>query len=145
MPQTPDQLVPALARWLAPHIARELGLTMPGTAPVAGGYDDVTCALFVSELGTGVLNRAAGFFAKLDLDGQVGSVELAQHLNLGTPRNISSALTNSLKQRASALGLDRPWREGVSTDNRTVWVDRDGIAARMCAAIRAEQQRRFDA
>lgn len=80
----------------------------------------------VRELGTGVLNRAVDFFMKLDADGRIGSVELARHLRIGTPRNIPSNLTNSLKQRAKSLGLERPWQEEVSPDNRTVWVDREG-------------------
>lgn len=144
MSQTLDQAGPAIARWLAPYLARELGLDRRETAQPSGiGYDDTTCAAFVRELGTGVLNRAIDFFMKLDQDGQVGSVELAQHLNLDTPRNISSALTNSLKQRARALGLDNPWADGVSSNDRTVWINRDGLAARMVVAIQVEQQRRF--
>lgn len=144
MAQTLDQAAPAIAQWLAPHIARELGLPLPGSAMPAGSdYDDHTCATFVRELGTGVLNRAHDFFMKLEQDGSVGSVELAQHLSLGTPRNLSSALTNSLKQRAKALGLGYPWDDGVSTDDRTVWIDRGGIAARMVAAIQSEHHRRF--
>ncbi len=67
-----------------------------------------------------MLNRAWEFFMKLDQDGSVGSMQLAQHLSLGTPRNISSALTNSLKQRAKALDLAYPWGDGISADDRTV-------------------------
>ena len=35
-----------------------------------------------------------------------------------------------------------PVDETVSEDNRTVWLDRDGIAARMSQAIEAEHRRR---
>ena len=144
MTEALNQAAPAIAQWLAPYIAQELGLSLPADGGSARSqYDDRTCAIYVRELGTGVLNRAADFFMKLEQDGSVGSVELAGHLNLGTPRNISSALTNSLKQRAKTLGLTYPWTDGVSDDDRTVWIDRDGIAARMVTAIQAEQSRRF--
>lgn len=138
----PDELPPALARWLAPYVAEELRRQGAG-APAAPMYDDATCAVYVRELGTGVLNRAHDFFLKLAEDGQIGSLALAQHLSIGTPRNIPANLTNSLKQRARTLGLERPWVETVSPDDRTVWVDRDRIAQRMVDAIRNEQQRRL--
>ncbi len=143
MSQTIDQTAPAIARWLAPHIARELGLVPQFRAPSAApSYDDATCATFVRELGLGVLNRAAVFFMKLDRDGRVGSVELAEDLSLGTPRKLSSTLTNSMKQRATTLGLPYPWEPDTSADGRTLWMDRDGIATRMVAAIQSEQHRR---
>jgi hypothetical protein len=125
-------------------VAAELAkLTPPSGVPAPSQYDSATCALYVSELGTGVLNRARDFFNKLANDGQATSVEVAQLLSIMTPRNIPANLTNSLKQRARTLGLERPWRETVSPEGRTVWVDRDGIAERLVKAIDAEQQRRF--
>jgi hypothetical protein len=140
----PEEVGPAIARLLAPLVAAELA-KLPSHNDAAPGqeYDAGTCAKYVAELGTGVLNRAHDFFTKLDVDGQVGSLELAQQLAIDTPRNIPANLTNSLKQRARAMGLERPWRETVSADDRTVWVDRDGIAELMIEAVRAEQQRRF--
>jgi len=56
---------------------------------------------------------------------------------------VPSLLTNSLKRRAKTLGLPRPWAEGVTSDNRTLWQDRDGIAARMVPAIADEEIRRL--
>lgn len=38
-----------------------------------------------------------------------------------------------------------PWTETTGQDQRTVWVDRDGIAARMVEAIQAEHHRRTGA
>lgn len=140
-----DELGAQLARWLAPYIAVELGLGAPDQATTQAAFHEAQCQEFVKGLGTGVLNRAADFFMKLRDDGQIGSVELAQHLSLGTPRNIAAALTNSLKQRSKALGVERPWRELESQDGRTVWADRDGIAARMVPAIQAEISRRTGA
>jgi len=140
----PEEVAPQLARWLAPYVAAELA-RLPAADSAPSSYDDRTCGEYVRDIGTPVLNRAIEFFMKLDTDGRVGSVELAQHLSIGTPRNIPSNLTNSLKQRAKAMRLQRPWDETVSADNRTVWVDRDGIAARMVKAIQAEQHRRFAA
>jgi hypothetical protein len=61
-----------------------------------------------------------------------------------TPRNLPSALTNSLKQRARALRVERPWRDDVSADHRTVWVDHDGIGGRMAEAVKTEQRRRLN-
>lgn len=139
----PDEIAPALAKWLAPYVAAELaGGSITPTATPAADYDAQTCAVYVRDLGQGVLNRAGDFFRKLAHDGRVGSLELAQILNTDTPRNIPANLTNSLKQRARKLGLEVPWVETVSSDDRTVWVDRDGIAARMVVALDNENQRR---
>jgi hypothetical protein len=91
-----------------------------------------------------VLERAERFFGALARDGEIGSLELARLLGLSSPRYIAANLTNSLKQRAEALELARPWREGADADDRTRWSDRDGIAARMVAAIAVERQWRSD-
>jgi hypothetical protein len=143
MPTQLDELGPQIARWLAPYLATELGIARPhGGVAASRDYDDILCGVFVNGLGISVLNRAADFFMKLRDDGQVGSIELAEHLSLGSPRSIAAALTNSLKQRSKALGLERPWRELESSDGRTVWADRDGIASRMVPAIQAELAQR---
>jgi len=145
--QFPEGIAPALAKWLAPYVAAELAHAQrPGSIPVptkSSDYDAATCAEYVRELGVPVINRATDFFQKLDADGQIGSLELANVMGLPTPRNIPSNLTNSLKQRARKMGLQVPWTELVSEDSRTVWADRDGIAGRMVDALRAETQRRF--
>ncbi len=138
----PDETAELIAKWLAPYVAAELAKSPPSDAKPAMEYDNQTCAEYVRELGQGVLNRATDFFSKLERDGRIGSLELAQALGTNSPRNIPANLTNSLKQRARRMQLEVPWDETISEDNRTVWLDRDGIAARMSEAIRDEQQRR---
>lgn len=142
MDQSLDNLAPQLARWLAPHVADELQRRGFNLAPPAD-YDEAACAALVREFGVNSLNRAGDFFGRLEADGAVDSLTMAQHMSLGTPRNISSALTTPLKRLAKRLGLGLPWVEDVSPEGRTVWRDRDGIAARMKAAVAAEQHRRF--
>lgn len=105
-------------------------------------YDDAACAALTRELGVNSLNRAGDFFAKLNADGAVDSLTMAGHMSLGTPRNISSALTTPVKRVAKRLGLGLPWIEDESAEGRTVWRDRDGISARMYEAVKAEQHRR---
>lgn len=142
MQSFPEDIAPALARWIAPYVAAELEKRPLRASSPRSGYDAATCAEYVSELGQGVINRATDFFSKLDAGGRIGSLELAQVIGTNTPRNIPANLTNSLKQRARKMGLDVPWDETVDADNRTVWLDRAGIAARMVEALRAETQRR---
>lgn len=138
----PEEVAPAIAKWLAPFVAAELALLPPDSSERNSQYDSTTCADYVGELGQGVLNRSLDFFMKLENDGRIGSLDLARSIGTDTPRNIPANLTNSLKQRARKMGLAVPWDETVSEDDRTVWVDRNGIAARMVEALRAEQQRR---
>jgi hypothetical protein len=47
-----------------------------------------------------------------------------------------------LKKRAARLGLEVPWEETADREDRTVWVDRDGIAMRMVDAVNEEVRRR---
>jgi hypothetical protein len=131
-----EEIAPALARWLAPYVAEELNRLN------SLGYDEAVCAAYVRELGQGVLNKAGTFFGMLEHHGKVGSLDLASAIGTDTPRNIPANLTNSLKQRAAAMGLTRPWDETKDEDNRTVWIDRDGIASRMNQAVMNEQHRR---
>lgn len=140
----PEQIGPALAKWLAPYVAAELrNVPLDESAHDRNQYDESICTEYVSALGAGVLNRATDFFMKLDANGRIDSVELAHVIGTDTPRNIPANLTNSLKQRARSMGLSRPWDETTSDENRTVWVDRDGIAGRMVDAIHVEKQRRY--
>jgi hypothetical protein len=67
---------------------------------------------------------------------------MAVHLSLGTPRNLSSALTTPVKRLSKRLGLGLPWSEELTQEGRTLWRDRDGIAERMHEAVKAEQHRR---
>ncbi len=137
-----DEIAPALARWLAPYVAAELAKRPAATPGALDEYDAAACAEYVRGLGQGVLNRATDLFTRLKADGRIGSLELASAIGTQTPRNIPANLTNSLKQRARKLGRPVPWTETTDDDQRTVWVDRDGIAARMVEAIQAEHHRR---
>lgn len=132
-----DEIGRALARWLAPYLRDEL------TRLDSTSYDDATCAIYVRELGQGVLNKSATFFRMLEENGRVGSLELAHAIGTNTPKNIPANLTNSLKQRAVAMSLPRPWDETKDDDQRTVWVDHDGIAERMTNAVQNEMTRRL--
>jgi len=135
----------ALARELAPLIAEELGLE-PRSKPRLshGRYDQRTITEFLSplHLGDSVLLRARTFFKQLTREGQVGSLELVELLDLKGPTSIPANLTNPLKKRAARLGLGVPWEETADREDRTVWVDRDGIAERMLEAIETEMERR---
>jgi hypothetical protein len=136
----------ALARELAPLIAEELGLEPKSRDAQSrrGRYDHATIIEFLSplHLGDTVLVRARTFFARLAEKGRVGSLELVELLDLKGPTSIPANLTNPLKKRAARLGLDLPWEETADRENRTVWVDRDGIAERMLRAIDEEVKRR---
>lgn len=137
-----DELGAEFAKWLAPYLIKELqdkGVTL--ITPPA--YDENGCRLLVRELGINSLNRAGDFFAKLDADGVADSTTMAIHLGVGTPRNISSALTTPVKRVSRRLGFtELPWSEGESPEGRTLWRDRDGIAGRMRDAVIEERHRR---
>jgi len=135
----------ALARELAPLIAEELGLEVqPGSSRPRSRYDERTILEFLSplHLGDTVLVRAWKFFDELARDGRIGSLELVDLLELKGPTSIPANLTNPLKKRAAKLGLEVPWEEKADREDRTVWVDRDGIAERMLRAIDVEIGRR---
>jgi hypothetical protein len=135
----------ALARELAPLIAEELGLDLASKPrPAHDRYDQQTIVEFLSplHLGDSVLARARVFFRQLAKAGRIGSLELVELLDLKGPTSIPANLTNPLKKRAKRLGLEVPWEETVDREDRTVWVDRDGIAARMLEAIDEESRRR---
>jgi hypothetical protein len=63
-------------------------------------------------------------------------------LGVETPRMIASLLTNSLKKCAKALRLPPPWSAQKTPADRTLWLDRDGIAARMAEALLRERRQR---
>jgi hypothetical protein len=134
------RIVQGLTELIRDIVREEIAKLPP--ASILGDYDETACAQLASELGANSLSRAGDFFGKLENDGEVDSLTMAKHLNLGTPRNISSAITTPLKRVAKRLGLGMPWIEELNIDGRTVWRDRDGIAARMCEAVKAEQHRR---
>jgi hypothetical protein len=143
----PTEALRALARELAPLIAQELGLDRPSSRPAPashGRYDHRTIVEFLTplHLGDSVLLRARTFFEQLAREGRVGSLELVELLDLKGATSIPANLTNPLKKRAARLGLEVPWEETADREDRTVWLDRDGIAARMLEAIDEEIDRR---
>lgn len=134
------ELEPRLKALLAAHTPT---VTTPTKAPLSSSWDDATCAGFAHELGDPVLDKAAIFFAKLAADGQVSSLELMQLLGRKRAPDLAFVLTTPVKRIAKRLGLPLPFDIGETPDGtRTVWHDRDGIAARMVSAVAHEQQRR---
>jgi hypothetical protein len=94
-------------------------------------------------LGDTVLDRAKIFFELLEQDGKVSSPELVAALGVKGARSVPANLTNPLKKRARKMRIPVPWTETATADGlRTVWEDRDGIAARMIKASKGEQKDR---
>jgi hypothetical protein len=143
MTNDPELAARALARWLAPYVAEELGLPRGSRSKPSPfeGYDDATCAVYAASLGDVVLDNAEVFFARLGQEGEIGSLALADAIGVASPRNIAAVLTTPLKKRAKALSLPLPWAEDAR-GQRTVWLDRDGIAERMLRAIGEEKAQR---
>jgi len=145
MQDNADLAARALARWLAPYLAEELGLVAPlsasGIPSGAENYDHQTCEVYVSQLGDTVLRNARVFFGLLADQAEVGSLALAKTIGVSGPRNIPGVLTTPLKKRAKTLRLPYPWRENTQGE-RNIWFDRDGIAPRMLEALDVEQGRR---
>lgn len=143
-----DAAARTLAAWLAPYIAAELSrdtlrqIRTPVATEERKAYDSRTCEEFVATLGDKVLRNSHEFFSAIARRGQVGSLELASLIGVGSPRNIPAVLTTPLKRRAKAMGLGYPWEEGADHTNRTVWLTTDGVAKRMLAAVDAEIARR---
>jgi hypothetical protein len=138
-----DEFGREFARWLAPYVAAELRRETHATDPEA--YTAEQCRELAHELGVNSLHRARDFFSKLEGEGAVDSLTMATWIGVGTPRNISSAVTTPIKRIAKRLGLGLPWDAEENAHERTVWRDRNGIAERMLEAIREETERRFPA
>jgi hypothetical protein len=135
----------ALAKELAPLIAEELGLNRHEIRRITPSedYDAGTCAAFVESLGDSVLDNGLTFWQLLAKNGEAGSLDVTAAIGVARPSVLPFVLTTPLKRRAKALGLiSRPWLEDTSSDNRTIWRDRDGIAERMIEAINKEKARR---
>ena len=74
-----DTAARALAQWLAPYVAEELGLTRPPQPQLSlESYDEGTCAVVVAPLGDVVLDNAEVFFTRLADEGEIGSLALAR-------------------------------------------------------------------
>jgi hypothetical protein len=139
----------SLAEALLPRLAaRGVVIQEPEASsafPYAADYDQATCRQFLNpdHLGDSVLERARTFFGHLESHGEISSPDLVQLLGLKGPTSIPANLTNPLKKRARKLRIPVPWGETATPDDvSTIWVDRDGIAARMVIEIEDEQHRR---
>ena len=138
-----QKIGPDIARAFAPYILDELRRApeFQSRTLVTSDYDPKTCATYVSELGDDVLRRADKFFTALERNGEIDSIQLARLVGAKSPRSLSGALTSSLKKRARALTLERPWDQPRNPD-RTIWADRNDIARRMVEAVKAERAKR---
>jgi hypothetical protein len=138
-------LVPALLPALLPALRRHgvAFTTNPMLAAVIGQeYDAAACATLAHELGNNPLIASEVFFGVLVKHGEVGATDLAEKLGVDRTPTIAFVLTTPLKRIATRLGLAWPFDVDEGTDGRTVWRDRDGIAAEMLAAIRKEKRQR---
>lgn len=115
------------------------------TSPASSEYDRATCERFLEghHLGDSVLQRARIFFGQIAEQGEINSKDLVWALDLKGPTSIPANLTNPLKKSARRLGIEEPWTWAETPDGtRTIWQDRDGIAARMVEVIEEERVRR---
>jgi hypothetical protein len=140
-----DQLVDLITPKLVERgFVRADGL-LESVSPVSSEYDLETCERFLEghHLGDSVLERARIFFGQIAEQGEINSKDLVWALNLKGPTSIPANLTNPLKKSARRLGIDEPWTWAETPDGtRTIWKDRDGIAARMVGVIEEERDRR---
>lgn len=144
-----EQLVDDFVDLLIPRLV-ERGFVVsedppPPEAAASSVYDPATCRRFLEgrHMGDSVLERAEVFFAALAEQGEITSLELASALRLKGPKSLPANLTNSLKKSARRLRIEEPWEATETADGtRTVWRDRDGIAARMVQEIATEWIRR---
>ena len=146
-----DAAMKAFARALAPYLAVELAALTQVQNASDVNYDAATCARYVAELGTGVLDRSLVLFNALAQEGRTDSLSLSAALECRPPA-LAGSLTTPIKRRAKSLGLPLPFDGGQGSvefgglsrprpgddPGRTYWADRNGIAVRMLEAIKAE-------
>jgi hypothetical protein len=145
---TADALLEDFVDLIAPKLAQR-GFVRSGdpvSVPgVSADYDAQTCARFLegAHLGDSVLERARIFFGAIAEDGEIAAPDLVAALELKGSRSLPANLTTPLKKSAWRLGIDVPWAQAETPDGtRTIWRDRDGVAARMVEAIEEERGRR---
>ena len=145
----PDRWIDQLVDLIAPRLVQRGFVQNTGApTPVAAassGYDLETCRRFLNghHLGDSVLERARVFFGQIADRGEIGSADLVRALELKGPTSIPANLTNPLKKSARRLGIEEPWEWAETSDgSRTIWKDRDGIAARMVEVIEEERVNR---
>lgn len=135
-----DQLVPLLVKRGFVRAPQVTSMTA-----VSSDYDLATCERFLegAHLGDSVLKRARIFFEAIDRDGEIAAPDLVAALDLKGSRSLPANLTTPLKRSARRLGIEVPWTLAETSDGmRTIWRDRDGIAARMVRVIEEEHRRR---
>ena len=144
-----DEAGRALAAWLAPYLAEQLGRVDEHSSAVvlpvgtsAEAFDDAGSREFVRGLGDKVLVNSWPFFSALNERGQIGSLEVARMIGVSSPRNIPAVLTTPLKRRAKALGLPLPWRSGADHEGRTLWFAISDISEKLVKAIDDELKAR---
>ena len=96
--------------------------------------------MFVASLGDVVLDIAEVFFTRLAHDSEIGSLALADAIGVASPRNIPPSSPHHSKASQGALAT-APWSEDAH-GQRTVWLNREGIAERMLHAVHEEKARR---
>src|SRR6187551_211383 len=147
----PEKWLDHLADLLAPKLVQRGFVSSSSSSPAtavpsaSSEYDRETCEQFLvgHHLGNSVLERARVFFGQIAEQGEINSKDLVWALDLKGPTSIPANLTNPLKKSARRLGIDEPWTWAETPDGtRTVWKDRDGIAARMVEVIEEERVRR---
>jgi hypothetical protein len=113
-------------------------------APLVVGpeYDEKACSAVAHGLGNNPLVASETFYGLLAKKGEVGALELAKKLNVDRTPTLAFVLTTPLKRVSTRLGLPWPFDTDEGADGRTLWRDRDGIAALMLNAIRVEKNRR---
>jgi hypothetical protein len=138
---TAERLVDELTDAVIERLTRR-GLVLAAAPTLRPQYDAATCAALAGEVGDNPLNASEVLFGLLAKNGEVGATKLA--IALGVPRTptIAFVLTTPIKRVSTRLGLPWPFDVDTGGDGRTLWRDRDGIAARMLDAIRAEKKRR---
>jgi hypothetical protein len=150
----PEKWIDQLVDLIAPKLVQR-GFVQNGRSPApttaasvaalaSSDYDHQTCQRFLvgHHVGDSVLKRAWVFFGRIADQGEISSADLVTALKLKGPTRIPANLTNSLKKSARRLEIDEPWAAAVAPDGRTIWRDRDGIAARMMEVIEEERANR---
>jgi hypothetical protein len=126
----------------APVDERPAAGDTPGTGaarpPIGKVYTPETCTEYAGGLGDRVLGRAKIFFASLASEGEIDSTRLAERLG-AAPTGLAGLLLTPLTRRAEAINAPAPFGLGrVKGTRRRLWLDEDGVAARLDRAIERE-------
>jgi hypothetical protein len=106
--------------------------------PLGEVYGPETCTEYVGGLTAQVLGRAKVFFGSLASEGEIDSAQLAERLG-ALPTELAGLLLTPLTRRAEAISVPAPFALGrVKGTRRRLWLDEDGVAARLERAIDRE-------